>query len=189
MTGTVNNNVIAATHTPNLGGGNGIGGGNGAAGAGNAWTPDLTLSVTSNTISGTDGNGILLFGRGATGTAKLKIANNSVGAPVNAGGAATRGIRVDAGDAASLDDAVFLNIFSNTSAGSNGGAGLGVFKMGNAGPQNDFGIYDATGGPTLLTNPSNGNVATFINALNPSGGGTDIISGNNYQRDTTQAPP
>jgi hypothetical protein len=79
MAGTVNNNTIVATHTANLGGGNRIAGGNDVAGAGNAWTPDLTLTVT-NTISGTDGNGILLVGRGTSGFADM-IASNTVGAP------------------------------------------------------------------------------------------------------------
>jgi hypothetical protein len=100
MTGTVNNNVIDANHTPNLGGGNGIGGGNGVSGAGNAWTPNLTLTVTNNIISQTDGNGILLVGRGTSGIANLKIAGNNVAAPINAGGSVRPGIRVNAGNAA-----------------------------------------------------------------------------------------
>ena len=91
-TGVVDHNVITATQTS--GGGNGIAGGNGVAGAGNVWTPDLTLSVTNNTISGTNGNGILLVGRGTSGIARFKIASNNVGASNNAGGTAREGIRV-----------------------------------------------------------------------------------------------
>ena len=189
MAGVVDNNVIVATHTPNLGGGNGIAGGNGVSGAGNAWTPRLFLSVTNNAVSGTDGNGILLVGRSTSGMFDLKIANNSVGAPVNAGGSARQGIRVDAGNASSADDEVFLNIFGNTSAGSNAAAGLGVRKQGTVSTTNDFGVYDAAGGPTLANSPTTAQVQTFINALNPAGNGTDIINGDNYQRDTTQAPP
>jgi large repetitive protein len=191
MTGTVDNNVITASQTPNLGGGNGIAGGNGVAGAGTAWTPDLTLTVTNNTISGTDGNGILLVGRGTSGTARFKIADNNVSAPVNAGGFAAEGIRVDAGNASMGDnDSVFLNIFRNTTAGSNGAAGIGLRKQGSVSTINVFGIFDAPGGPTLPSSPSNTDVQTFVNALNPaSSGGTDIISGSGFVRDTTQAPP
>jgi hypothetical protein len=191
MTGTVDHNVITASHTPNGGGGNGIGGGNGVSGAGNAWTPNLTLTVTNNTISGTDGNGILLVGRGTSGTAKFKIANSNVSAPVNAGGTAREGIRVDAGNAASANDSVFLNIFGNTSAGSNGAGGIGVRKQGTNPAINVFGIFDpgTLPGSPLASPPSNTQVMNFINANNPQGNGTDIISGDGFVRDTTQAPP
>ncbi len=175
MTGVVDSNVIVATHTPGGGGGNGIAGGNGVSGAGSAWTPTLTLLVTNNSIHGTDGNGILLVGRSTSGTANLKIANNTVGAPVNAGGSARQGIRVDAGNAASTDDAVCLNIFGNTSAGSNGAAGLGVRKQGTVATTNDFGIQNITPNP-----PSNTDVVSDINAQNLAGGGTDIINGSNF---------
>jgi len=172
MTGTVNNNVIDANHTPNLGGGNGIGGGNGVSGAGNAWTPDLTLSVTNNTMTDVDGNGILLVGRVTSGIAKLKITGNNVAAPINAGGSARQGIRVDAGNSLSADDAVCLNISGNTSAGSNGGAGIGIRKEGIVATTNDFGI---TG---LVPSPANAAQATaFVAGNNPAGGGVDSISG------------
>ena len=130
MAGVVDNNVIVATQTANLGGGNGIAGGNGVAGAGNAWTPNLYLTVTNNRISGTDGNGILLVGRGTSGTTYMKIASNNVSTPVNVGGTARECIRIDAGNAASADDAVFLNMTGNTcQLGSNGAAGLGIRKQ------------------------------------------------------------
>jgi hypothetical protein len=187
MTGTVDHNVITANQTPNLGGGNGIAGGNGVAGAGSAWTPNLTLTVTNNTISGTDGNGILLVSRGTSGTAKLKIADNNVSAPVNAGGVAAEGIRVDAGNAASANDSVFLNIFGNTSAGSNGAGGIGLRKQGTNPAINVFGIFDSDTG--LPNSPTNSDVVNFVNSLNPNGNGTDIINGSGFVRDTTQAPP
>src|SRR5258708_14476142 len=141
MTGTVDSNVITATQTPNLGGGNGVGGGNGGGGGGNAWPPALTLTVTNNTISGTDGNGILLVGRGTSGTAKFKIADNTVSAPVNVGGIASEGIRVDAGNASSANDSVFLNIYGNTSAGRNGAARIAVRKQGTNPASNVFAIF------------------------------------------------
>jgi hypothetical protein len=189
MVGTVNNNSIDANHTPLAGGGNGIAGGNGVAGAGNAWTPNLTLTVTNNTITDTDGNGILLVGRSTSGVAKIKIANNNVAAPINVpGGSARPGIRVDAGNSSSADDAVFLNIFGNTSAGSNGAEGIGVRKEGTVSTTNDFGIFDAAGLPDLSNPPTNAQVETFLEALNPAGGGAFVINGSNFQRDTTQAP-
>ena len=175
MTGTVDNNIITATHTPNLGGGNGIAGGNGVAGAGNAWTPDLTLSVTNNVVSGTDGNGILLVGRGTSGVFKLKIQSNSVSTPVNAGGTARQGIRVDAGNASSADDSVCLHILGNTTVGSNGAAGIGVRKQGAVATTNDFGVQTVPQNP-----PSNTDIQNYINSQNPGSTGTDIISGSNY---------
>ena len=132
MAGVVNNNVLNANHTANGGGGNGIAGGNGVAGAGNAWTPRLSLTVTANTITNTDGNGILLVGRATSGQAYLKIQNNNVATPINAGGTGRPGIRVDAGNAGSADDAVFVNISGNTSGGSNGAPGIGIRKQGTA---------------------------------------------------------
>ncbi|MGB8858333.1 MAG: Ig-like domain-containing protein, partial [Ilumatobacteraceae bacterium] len=166
MTGIVNNNLIDANHTANLGGGNGIGGGNGVAGAGNAWTPNLTLTVTNNVITDTDGNGILLVGRSTSGIAKLKIQNNTVAAPL---GGVRPGIRVDAGNAASADDAVCLNISGNTSAGSGGSQGIGLRKQGTVATTNDFSVN----GMAATATPG---VETYVNGLNPAGGSTLLIS-------------
>ncbi|HKC41325.1 MAG TPA: hypothetical protein VKC15_17410, partial [Gemmatimonadales bacterium] len=152
-------------------------------------TPDLTLTVTNNTITGTDGNAILLVGRGtsagnlAGNSFKLKLTNNTVTAPVNAGGTARQGIRVDAGNAASADDAVCLNIANNVSAGSNGAAGIGVRKQGAVATTNDFGLQ---GIPQAA--PTNTDVTNWINGQNVSGGLTDIVSGSNYVQ-CSSAPP
>ncbi|HJQ26446.1 MAG TPA: Ig-like domain-containing protein, partial [Blastocatellia bacterium] len=196
MTGTVNDNRITSSQTANLGGGNGIGAGTGVgANVSGGWTPTLTLIVTNNVITGTDGNGILLVARsgnvGTThGIAKFKVASNNVSAPINLGGTARQGISVQAGNASSDDDEVYLNINSNTSAGSNAASGIGVRKQGSVQTVNDFGIYDAAGGPALANcpNPSNTDVQTFINALNPAGNGTDVNGGPGYACDTTMAP-
>jgi hypothetical protein len=169
MTGVVDNNVIDANHTPGGGGGNGIAGGNGVSGAGNAWTPDLTLTVTNNTITDTDGNGILLVGRVTSGIARLKIQNNNVAMPVNAGGSARPGIRVDAGNSSSADDAICLNISGNTSAGSNGAQGIGLRKEGTTATINDFAI-------NAMAATSSPGVESFVDGLNPAGGGTFLIS-------------
>jgi hypothetical protein len=55
---------------------------------------------------------------------------------------------------------------------------------------NDFGIFDAAGGPVLADNPSNVQVEAFLAALNPaSAGGALVINGSAFLRDTTLAPP
>src|SRR5262249_40583844 len=142
-------------------------------------------------ISGTNGNGILLVGRGTSGIARLKIAGNNVSAPNDVGGFATEGIRVDAGNANSANDQVYFNISGNTSAGQNGASRIGIRKQGTNRAVNVFGIFDngTLPGSPLANTPSNTDVINFINANNPNGNGTDIISGSGFVKDTTQAPP
>src|SRR5207253_2970280 len=137
MTATVNNNVIVGHTTvasPGISGGNGIV-------VSSADTPLLNLTASGNTISQTDGNGILLVGRGVTGQANLTITSNTVAAPLSG---FRNGIRVDAGNGASVDDAVCLDIESNVTAGSSSGgvtsAGIGLRKQGTVSTTNDFGI-------------------------------------------------
>jgi Bacterial Ig domain/Bacterial cadherin-like domain len=177
MTGTVNNNVITAVHTVGGGGGNGIAGGNGVGGAGNAWTPDLTLVVTNNAITGTDGNGILLVSRGTSGTAKFKIQNNTVATPLSG---IRQGIRVDAGNASSADDAVCLNISGNTTSGSADSgftaSGIGLRKQGTSSTVNDFSVN----GMAATSSPG---VESYVGGLNPGSTtgnfgatGVDLIS-------------
>ena len=81
--------------------------------------------------------------------------------------------------------------FGNVCAGGHdGGTAIGIRKQGTVSTTNDFGIYDAPGGATLNSPPSNADVVAFINGLNPGAvGGTTVISGSNYLRDTTLAPP
>ncbi len=161
---TVNNNVIVANNTVASGG---IAGGNGIVSA-TAETPDMTITANNNNISATDGNGILLVGRGVTGILKAKIQNNTVGAPLTG---VRPGIRVDAGNASSVDDAVCVNISGNTSAGSGGTQGIGLRKQGTTSTINDFGIHNLPGGSTATPN-----VEAYVNGLNPAGGGTLLIS-------------
>ncbi len=170
MVGTVDNNSIDANHTVGGGAGNGIGGGNGVAGAGNAWTPDLTLTVTNNTITDTDGNGILLVGRGTSGIARYGIRNNTVAAPLSG---VRPGIRVDAGNASSADDSICLDISGNTTAGSGGHEGIGLRKQGTSSTVNDFGIE----GMSATTTPG---IETYVGntGLNPgSASGSFGVSG------------
>src|SRR5207237_8719685 len=96
MSATVNNNVIVGNTTVAT---PGTSGGNGTA-AGSAETPLLNLTASGNTISQTDGNGILLVSRGVTGQANLTITSNTVTAPLSG---VRPGIRVDAGNASSVD--------------------------------------------------------------------------------------
>ena len=168
MTGTVGSNAIVANNTVAS---NGIGGGNGAGSASNTSTPSLNLlTVNANSISQTDGNGILLVARGATSQAtNLKITNNNVAAPLSS---VRQGIRVDAGNGSSGDDPVCLNISGNTSAPSVGAPaalGIGLRKQGTNPAINDFAIN----GMAATSTPG---IETYVNGLNPAGGGTLLIS-------------
>jgi hypothetical protein len=174
MTATVNNNVIVG-HTGNAS--PGIGGGNGIV-ISSAETPDLTLTATGNNISQTDGNGILLVGRGVTGLAKLGIRNNTVGASLSG---IRPGIRVDAGNAASVDDAVCVDISGNTSAGSGGSQGIGLRKQGTTTTVNDFGVE----GMAATSSPG---VESYVDGLNPAGGGTLLISATSGFSNCNTAP-
>jgi len=150
MTATINNNVIVANNTFASGG---ISGGNGVV-IGcptRCETPLLTLTVTNNNISQTDGNGILLVGRGTMGTANFGIRNNTVAAPLSG---VRPGIRVDAGNnSAGSDDAVCLDISGNTTAGSGGHDGIGLRKQGSVPTMHDFGVEGmlATSSPAVET--------------------------------------
>src|SRR5262249_48898333 len=148
---------------------------NGVSGAGHAWTPLLNLTVSNNTISGTNGSGILLGGGGTTGQADLTVTNNNISAPNDVGSFATDGIQINAGNANSVNDQVNLSISGNTSAGQNGALGIALAKQGSVATTNVFGIVGISQNP-----PSNTDVVNFINAQNPSGGGAEIINGSSF---------
>jgi hypothetical protein len=167
LSATITNNVIVAN---NAFASQGIGGGNGIT-VSSADTPIASILVTGNNISQVDGNDILLVGRGVTGTLNVGIRNNTVAAPLTG---VRPGIRVDAGNASSVDDVVCLSISGNTSAGSGGTNGLGIRKQGTVATTNDFGIV-GLGGTTA------GAAATaFVTGNNPAGNGTLLISGDNF---------
>jgi hypothetical protein len=164
---TVANNVIVANNTvasPGISCANGIV-------VSSAETPDLTCTITNNNISNTDGNGILAVSRGVTGILKAKIQNNTVGAPLTG---VRPGIRVDAGNATSVDDAVCLNISGNTAAGSGISAGIGLRKQGTSTTVNDFGINGmaATSSPGVEQFVGNGPGGQNPGTANGSGDGS-----------------
>jgi uncharacterized protein YodC (DUF2158 family) len=159
---TVNNNVIVANNTVAS---NGIGGGTGVT-FGTSDTPNMTWTITGNNISATDGNGILTVARGTTGTLHVKIQNNTVAAPLSG---VREGIRIDAGNAASVNDSVCLNITGNTSAGSGGVQGIGLRKQGTVSTTNAFGVN----GMAATSSPG---VESYVNGLNPAGNGTLLLS-------------
>lgn len=177
MTMTIDNNYLSLNNTV---GSSGIGGGNGIV-TSSAETPDLTITVTNNNITQSDGNGILVVARGVTSIARIGIRNNNVAAPLTG---VRPGIRVDAGNASSVDDAVCVDISGNTSGGSGGHPGIGIRKQGTNSTVNDFGIEGFAGGTCAQAED-------FIAALNPGsvlgtlsfcGGPKRVggISGDNY---------
>jgi len=128
-------------------------------------TPVLNATITGNTISLVDGNGILATARNSNGTLQAKIQNNIVAAPLSG---VRPGIRVDSGNG--LGNAlVCLNISGNTSAGSGGSLGIGLRKQGTLPGTNAFGVN----GMAATSSPG---VETYVNGLNPAGGGTVLLS-------------
>ncbi|MEO8054398.1 MAG: hypothetical protein ABI768_04555, partial [Acidobacteriota bacterium] len=162
VTANVANNVVVAN---NAVGAQGIGAGTSQT-FGATDTPSLTVTISNNTISQTDGNGILVTARDATATVRAKIQNNTVAAPL---GGVRPGIRVDAGNGVSVDDSICLNISGNTSAGSGGSQGLGLRKQGTVSTTNDFGVN----GMGATSTPG---VEAYVDGLNPGGNGTLLIS-------------
>jgi large repetitive protein len=172
---TMNNNRIVANNTVASAG---IGGGNGVV-LGSAETPDLTWTIQNNTISQTDGNGILAVARAINGIMKVTIENNTVAAPLTG---VRPGIRVDAGNnTAGEDAAVCLDVSGNTSAGSGGTQGIGLRKQGTVTTTNDFGVE----GMAATATPG---VETFVNGLNPAGNGTLLISATSGFSSCSTAP-
>jgi methionine-rich copper-binding protein CopC len=177
VTVTVDNNRIVANHPAASTAANGISIAGGVV-TGGSDTPDLTATVTNNNISQTDGNGILAVTRGVSGFLKISIKSNTVAAPLSGN---RGGIRVDAGNLPSVDDAVCLDIQSNTSAGSGVETGIELRKQGTSPTVNDFGIE----GMAATASPG---VEAYVNGLNPAGGGTTLISATSGFTNCSSAP-
>jgi VCBS repeat-containing protein len=130
-------------------------------------TPNATVTITNNNVSFTEGQGILVTARDANGTLRAKIQNNTVAAPT---AGVRQGIRVDSGNATPGEhETVCLNITGNTSAGSTVNA-LGIGLRRDSTGSDVFGI---NGMAAVTSTPG---VEAYVNANNPTGGGTLLIS-------------
>jgi hypothetical protein len=166
VTSVINGNTIVKGDVANTFATLGIAGGTSTTGGFATNTPSLTVTVTNNTISGTDGNGILMVARdNATGQLNISVKTNNVAAPL---GGFRPGIRVDAGNSTG-DNHVCLDMSGNTSAGSGAQPGLGLRKQGTSTTVNAFGVK----GMAATSTPG---VEAFVNGLNPAGNGTLLIS-------------
>jgi hypothetical protein len=171
MVATINGNFVDAHHNAQAFAAGGISGGNGILSS-TFETPTLKLTVDGNTVHNTDGNGILLVGRGGSGTANIKVTNNNVTAPLSG---VRPGIRVDSGNSVASNDTVCLNISGNTSAGSGGSKGIGVRKQGTNPGLNVFGIQGIS-----PASPTNAQVVTFLDSQNPPAGSAFVINGDGF---------
>jgi hypothetical protein len=163
VTSTISGNTVVSN---NQLGSQGIAGGTSTTGGFATNTPSLTVTITNNNVSQTDGNGILMVARDSSGgQLNIAVKSNTVAAPL---GGVRPGIRVDAGNATGDND-VCLDISGNTSAGSGGSQGIGLRKQGTSTTVNAFGIegLPADGTP---------NIENYVNGQNPAGNGTLLIS-------------
>lgn len=164
----ISNNTVIKGDVANTLGTSGIVGGTSFTTGFSTNTPSLTVTITGNTISGTDGNGILMVARdNATGQLNISVKNNTVAAPL---GGVRPGIRIDAGNSvAGSDNDVCLDMSGNISAGSGGSQGIGLRKQGTSTTVNAFGVE----GMAATSTPG---VEAYVAGLNPVGGGVLLIS-------------
>jgi hypothetical protein len=130
-----------------------------------------TMTVNSNSVSSNDGSGIRGLVRNSNGTLNLKVQNNTVTAPLTAN---RNGIRVDSGSAVG-NTTLCLNMTGNTSAGSGVNQGLGIRKQGTVAGTNSYGINGLAPSPATAAQAQ-----SKVNTDNPAGGGTDVVSGDNF---------
>ena len=170
-TTTINNNFIVANQTLAAGTqGLAVQIDDGPAGLGTS-AADYNVVITNNNVSAYEGNGIRAIARASLGKMDVTIQNNTVGTPILTN---RNGIRIDSGSAVG-DVTVCLAISGNTSDGSGVNAGIGLRKQGSVAATNDFGIVGLSPSPTTAANAE-----ARVETDNPAGGGTDIISGNNF---------
>src|SRR5262249_45457278 len=143
--------------------------------------PNATITITNNNVKNNEGSCIRVIHRNSNGSMKVKIANNTVTAPTLTN---RNGIRVDSGlsDIAGAKTNVCLNISGNTSAGSGIDKGIGVRQQSPAAVGGPY-VFGIQGIPQAA--PTTTDVQNFINAQNPSGGGTDILNGSTYTQCNT----
>jgi hypothetical protein len=171
VTATIANNVIVAQHTPDFGGPMGISVGAGQTSgitdsAGSSALMQVTIS--GNSVSQTDASGIHVNATEGYAQVAAKIINNTVSAPL--GTDAANGIRVNSGSPLSANNAVYLEISGNTTAGKSGAPGIGLRKEGTAPGTHLFAIKG-------MTATGSTGVETYVTSLNPaSAGGTVLVS-------------
>jgi len=166
VTSFVQNNYIVANHAVDAGEQSGIRVTVGEV-AGIGDTAALSTIISGNTISQTDGSGIIATADEGNASLNARISNNTVAAPLGLGTAT--GIFVKSGKPGSIDNAVCLDVFGNTSAGENGGFGIGLRKEGAVSTTHDFGVE----GMAVTASPD---VEAFVAGLNPVGGGVTLTS-------------
>jgi hypothetical protein len=181
VTSEVKNNYIAPS---NIFSSQGIGIGTSSSisptSGGNVQTPNMTVAVENNNISQTDGAGILAVAIDASGLLKIAIKNNIIGARASSGG---QSLVVRAGGT-NGDNDVCLDISGNTSAPPAGFPeflGIGLRKQGTSPTANAFGIE----GMAATASPG---VESYVNGLNPNGGGTLLVSGTSGFSNCSSAP-
>ncbi|MFN8633983.1 MAG: Calx-beta domain-containing protein [Chloroflexota bacterium] len=159
-------------------------------------TPTLTVTVTNNNVSQTDGNGILVTARDGKGTLNASIKNNTVAAPL---GGARPGIRVDSGNGVNTNggtenETTCLRISGNTTAGTGHTiAGIGLRKQGTSSSLNIFGIVgmSATSSPGVEQYVGNNgqNPGTENGSGDGSVDGVLLISAGSGFSNCSTAPP
>jgi hypothetical protein len=161
VTTKIANNHIAAN---NLFGSQGIG-----VGADQVFAvtdaPSLDVDITGNSVSATDGVGILAVARNSAAQMRARVENNVVGMPL---AGFRQGIRVDAGSTLG-SVGVCLKIAGNQSAGAGGALGIGLRKQGTNPAVNVFGVD----GMVATATPG---VEAYVSGQNPAGGGTQLLS-------------
>lgn len=180
VTSTIAGNTIEA-HNINLAQGIGIGTSYTTA-SGAAETPMLTSTISNNTISETNGSGILSVANDVNGTVRVKVLNNNVAAPL--GG--TYGIQIRSGSAAG-NNTVCARVENNITAGGTtaGGtllSGIGIRKQGTTAGVNTFGIHGLSPSPATSVQAES-HVASFNpnSAVGANGRAVSSISGSNYE--------
>jgi hypothetical protein len=141
----------------------------------NSETPHLSGTISGNTITGQDGVGIqALATSNNNGALQVSILNNNVSAPT-CGGCNRFGIRVDSGSGnpavSGVAPTVCLDLSGNTSAGSGVNTGIGLTRRSNATASYTFNIKNLP-----AADGQSPQLESYINGLNPNGGGTTLVS-------------
>jgi hypothetical protein len=151
-------------------------------------TPVLNATVTNNTISNTDGEGIFVLNGNSNGTMRLRLQNNVIGPPAQSFG----GISVVNGSSADAawNPTLCASISGNTSAAGTpnafGDADPGITLIKRSAAPNSY-VLGIVG---LTPSPANaGQTESYVTSQNPGSGlgagafagkRVAVISGNNF---------